>query len=241
MSKSSSAPTVRYFPTTQWTQVLSVIQNGDGPASAAALTDFCQRYRPAVYHFFRRHGCDHECADDYTQEFFASRILKQWDCREGFLHKAQRSGQRQFRSFLCHVLWRFLQDEWKSQHARRSGRTRIHLPLEGLDLSDDEPQTFQKFGCAFDRVFALEIIQKAADRSQHSKQLQAHLRGEVLQAEAARELGLSEEAFKQSFRRFRKRLAADLWDEVSQLVGPDEAEIRAEIRYLMSLFDEGAA
>ena len=43
---------------------------------------------------------------------------------------------------------------------------------------------------------------------------------------------------KQAFHRFRERLARDLWEEVGKLVGPDEADIRAEIAYLMSLFAE---
>jgi hypothetical protein len=31
-------------------------------------------------------------------------------------------------------------------------------------------------------------------------------------------------------------LARDLWDEVSRMSGPNEVEVREEIRYLMSLF-----
>ena len=102
-------------------------------------------------------------------------------------------------------------------------------------------ETFEQFGHDFDQVFALEILRKAAQRSKHSDYLENHLRGQISQREAAQALGISENAFKAAFSRFRERLACDLWDEVAKLVGPDEMDIRAEIRYLMSLFAESPA
>jgi DNA-directed RNA polymerase specialized sigma24 family protein len=231
------------FPTTQWTQVIGVIQKGDSEAAWSALVEFCERYRSAIHNFFRRRGYSHEEAEDHTQTFFASRILEPWNKRGGFLHKAQRNEQTRFRSFLCHILWRFLQDEWKKQTSVRAGRGASHVPLDGLELADgpSKGDVFRKFGREFDRVFAMEILRKAAERSRHSKYLLAHLRGEISQAEAAQQLGLTANAFKQAYHRFRLRLARDLWEEVGKLAGPDEREIRAEIAYLMSLFDESDA
>jgi DNA-directed RNA polymerase specialized sigma24 family protein len=226
------------FPTTQWTQLIGVIQQGDDQTAWKALAQFCELYRPAIRNFFRRRGCSPEEADDHTQAFFASRILQGWDQREGFLHTAQRGGSARFRSFLAHVLWRFLQDEWKKRTTQKAGAGVVHVPLEGLELADDrsEGEAFGSFGREFDRLFALEIIRKAAERSRHSKHLLTHLRGELTQEEAARELGLTPNAFKQAYHRFRQRLALDLWEEVARLAGPDEKEVRAEIEYLMSLF-----
>jgi hypothetical protein len=118
--------------------------------------------------------------------------------------------------------------------------------VEKISLSDpDFPVeeicgvSYETFGRDFDRELALEIIRKAAAHSRHSKYHEAHLRGEMTQAEAARELGMKENAFKVAHHRFRERLSRDIWAEVSKLVGPDEAEVRAEIAYLMSLFAEG--
>jgi RNA polymerase sigma factor (sigma-70 family) len=240
MSNSESAPPSGFFPTTQWTQVIETMQKGDDQAASAALSEFCEQYRPAVYHFFCRHGCNHERAEDFTQEFFASRILRQWDHREGFVHAAQRIEGGKFRSFLCQVLWRFLQDAWKRERTARAGGSTPHVPLEELDFAveDADPEAFKRFGQDFDRVFALEVIRKAAARSRHSRYLEAHLRGEMSQQEAAKALGLSENAFKQAYHRFRERLAHALWEEVSRLVGPDETEIRAEIEYLIGLSAE---
>jgi len=228
------------FPVTQWTQVITVIQQGDQASAWTALEDFCQRYRPAIRNFFLRRGCSPEQAEDYTQAFFASRIVARWETRDGFLHVAQRAACGKFRSFLAHVLWRFLQDEWKKENSARAGGGARPLPLENAELLA-APGSLDEFGREFDRTFSLELIRKAAARSEHSRHLQAHLRGEMSQQQAARELGLSENAFKQAYHRFRERLARDLWDEVSQLVGPAEQDIRAEIAYLVSLFGDPRA
>ena len=238
MNDLKEEPPASCFPTTQWTRIIETIQEGAHEKASAALEEFCTSYRSAIYKFFRRRRCTHEQAEDYTHEFFRSRIFMHWDDRDGFLHQAQRSGRGKFRSVLCHVLWRFLQDEWKQQLSARAGGALPHVPLEGLDLADTNPgqQDFAKFGSEFDRVFALEMIQKAAERSKHSQYLLAHFRGEMSQQEAAKELGLSENAFKQAYHRFRLRLGQDLWEEVVNLVGPDEQEVRAELEYLISLF-----
>ena len=93
-----------------------------------------------------------------------------------------------------------------------------------------------RFGQEFDRAIALEIFQKAAGSSTHSKYLLAHFRNEMTQAEAAEALRINENAFKQSFARFRKSFPRNLRDEVKKLVGPEESEIDAEIKHLISIF-----
>ncbi len=237
----STAP--QCFPTTQWTLVLNVIQRDDGAAATDALGTFCERYRQAIRNFFLRKGVKPDRAEDYTQLFFTEKILKRWNGRDGFLHTARRIESCRFRSFLSHVLWRFLQDQWGKERAITTGGQAAHVSLSDPELHLDEtiPGTYEVFGREFDRELALEIIRKAAARSRHSKYHEAHLRGEMTQAEAARELGMQENAFKVAHHRFRERLARDLWAEVSRLVGPDEAEVRAEIAYLMSLFAEGGS
>lgn len=232
------------YPTTQWTQLIEVIQKGDGELASAALGEFCVRYRPAIYNFFRRHAkCSHEHAEDYTQNFFSKRILEKWNDRAGFLHKAERRENAKFRSFLANVLWKFLMDEWKKGAAQAAGGDIPHATLDGLDLPDtqDEASAFSRFGRQLDSELALELIKKSAARFKHSEWLEAHLRGDISQKEAAEKLGLSENAFKQAYSRFRERLAVSLWEEVAKLAGPDEEEIRTEIRYLMSLFAESRA
>jgi|SRR5436190_3020118 RNA polymerase sigma-70 factor (ECF subfamily) len=229
-----------YFPTTQWTEIIGPIQSGERETAWAALNDFCECYRMSVHNFFRRHGCDPDQADELTQDFFLKRILKPWDNRGGFLHVADRA-RGTFRKFLAHVLWLFLKERWTAQRALRAGGAVVRIPLEELAPADElaDGEAFKKFGSRFDRIFAEDLIQRAADRSKHSQHLLAHFRREMPQAQAARELGLSEDAFKLAYDRFKKRLAVDLAAEAAKIAGPDENEIRAEICYLMSLF-EGA-
>lgn len=220
--------------------ILAVIQKGDNVAALDALNRFCERYRPAIRNFFLRRGFPMERAEDYTQTFFASRVHEKWDARDGFLHTAERRGTTKFRAFLCQVLWRFLQDKRREERAVTTGGQAKHISLSDPEIRIEEicGESFEGFGREFDRVLAVEIIQKAACRSKHSRYHEACLRGEMSHAEAAKELGMQENAFKQAHHRFRERLARDIWEEVSKLAGPDEAEVRAEIRYLMSLFAE---
>jgi len=231
------------FVTTQWTQVINVIQQGNDDAAWRALVEFCERYRPAICNFFCRRGCSPGDAEDLAQAFFTSRIIEKWDQRDTFLHAAKRGPQMRFRSFLCHVLWCFLHDHWKTRTTQKAGGGACHIPLEDLEASTEgaDGESFKNFGREFDRAFARELLLKAAGRSKHSRHLVAHLRQEISQEEAAQQLGLSVGAFKQAYHRFRQRLALDLHEEVANLAGPDEEEIRAELKYLMSLFAEQIA
>jgi len=231
------------FPTTQWTQIIAVIQQGDEDSAWNALAGFCQRYRPAIVRFFQRRGLPPELAEEYTQGFFTQRILLPQQERKGFLFAAEKQDGRKFRSFLSWTLWNFLNDQRRLMLSEKAGGKAPHIPLDDFwpieEASDHKVDA--RFGRDFDRAFALELIQKATERSKHSEYFEKHLRGEISQQAAAEILGVTENAFKQAFHRFRKRLAQGLWDEVVQLVGPNEDDIREEIRYLMSLFAEASA
>ena len=222
------------FPVTQWTSIIEVIQKGDDEVAWKALGDFCESYRRAVYNFFRRRNVSHEDAEEYTQEFFLTRIHKRWDVREGFLFKAHRTHKGKFRCFLSTALRRFLIDKW-----RESGRmpSEVGDPdsiLATLELARDEESV--GFEHQLDREVALETIRKAAGRSTHSAYHLAHFRGAMTQAEAAKELRITENAFKQSYARFRESFPHNLREEVKKLVGPEKGEVEAEIKHLMAAF-----
>ena len=230
------------FPTTDWTAVIGVVQRGDDDAAWTALTQFCERYRPAIYGFFLRRGCGHERAEDYTQEFFRTRILRRWEVRKGFLFVAERQGGRHFRSFLCCVLWWFLKEQWKAESAQRAGEDAIHVPVEELErlVEGAEDAAFAVIRAELDREIAFELFRRAAGTSTRSKYLLEHFQDKISQADAAKELGLTENAFKQAYHRFRESFRDELQKEVAKLVGPDPEEIKGEIRYLMSLFAESS-
>ena len=242
MIDDGAQPSSGLFPATQWTQVIEVIQQGADEAAWAALGEFCEQYRPAIYGFFRRRGCTHEQAEEYTQEFFLTRIHARWDAGEGFLFKAKRDQRRRFRAFLCHVLWAFLKDQWKAGQALKAGGRTTHVPLDGFEFPDveGESRALAEISTDLDRAVGLEILKKAAGDSTRSKYLLQHFQGTLSQAEAAAELGMKENAFKQAYDRFKKSLRANLRQEVSKLVGPDPKDIDDEIRYLMSVFARSA-
>jgi len=221
------------FPPTQWTKILTVIQLGDADEAWKALEMFCQSYRPAIVNFFQRRGCSPADAEEFTQEFFLTRIHERWDVQEGFLFKAGRSEKSKFRCFLSTALRRFLVDQWRKKNR--------HLPDLGLDPLESNAQLPSDINAETiyrecDRAVAVQTIQKAIDRTNASKLHIAHFQNQISQRDAALAMDISEDAFKQSYRRFRERLAKELWEEVSQQVGPDKSEIEAEIKYLMSLF-----
>jgi len=86
---------------TQWTQVIEVIQNGDGSAAERALHEFCGHYRTVIVSFFCQRNWSPEQAEDLTHDFFASRIITRIDGRDGFLHRARRGETGSFRKFLA--------------------------------------------------------------------------------------------------------------------------------------------
>jgi len=239
MSDPKPSPDPGYFPQTQWTRIVRVIQQGRTDAAWRALSDFCEDYRPAIVNFFCRHGCDSEQAQELTQEFFLKRILRPWEDRAGFLQVVDRAKGR-FRAFLAHVLWLFLTDHWRSRgRGLTDGKPRL-ISLEQLAPRDDAPDgaAFETFGRELDRPVAEQILQRAATRSKGSAQMVAHFRRQLTQAEAARQLGQSSAAFKVAYDRFKKRFAAEIAKQAAKLAGPDPDAIRAEIRYLMSLFED---
>jgi RNA polymerase sigma factor (sigma-70 family) len=239
MSDTKSTQASNCFPTTQWTLIIEVIQKGDEDAAWKALEDFCEHYRPAIFNFFKRRGRNHADAEEFTQEFFLTRIHRHWDIRKGFLFRAERDERSKFRCFLGAILRRFLIDKWRETQRRPPEAQTNPESQDPLELAVDPNPN--RFGRQFDREVALEIFQKAAGQSTRSKYLLAHFRGDLSQADAARELGVSEEAFKQAYHRFRQNFPRDLRKEVSKLVGTGDGEIDAEIKYLMSLFANAGA
>lgn len=155
----------------------------------------------------------------------------------GFIYLVERKEGRRFRTFLWHALKCFLDDSTRGELAQRRGGKVPHCSVEELEEAGHElgSDKDERFGRDLDLSFALRVLDMALERFEHSKQLEAHLRGRISQRQAAEQLGISEEAFRASFHRFRKRVAECFRLEVMKTVGPEESEIKAEIRYLMSL------
>jgi len=226
------------FTTTKWTLVIQVIQQGDNEAAVRALQEFCLQYRAPIYGFIRRRGYGHERAEDLVHDFVRSRLLQNSMEADSFVHRAQRQ-QGRFRSFLSHVLIRFLQDQARADGALSAGGKADHVSTEVLSESGQTlPGTVEADGGRqFDLEFARTIIALATQQLKHSAHHLAVLMGKKQQAEVAHELGMSEPTFRVNHLRFRQRFGAAIREEIKKVVGEDENEVNEEIRYLMSLFE----
>lgn len=223
-------------PSTMWTQVIEVIQNGDPSAAARALEAFCRSYHPVIVSFFGQRGCTPEDAEDYAQEFFSSSILDPLEARKSLIHRADRQRNGRFRPYLFQALRNFYVEKLRQRLRQRTGGAAQHVTVEDQELSEDG-EAARRMERRFDRTLALEVIQRAASQATRSRQFLACLRGEMSQREAAQQLDLTEGAFKVAYHRFRRDFPQKLRDEVAKLVvETDPAAVEEEIRYLMDLF-----
>jgi RNA polymerase sigma factor (sigma-70 family) len=226
------------FVTTQWTQVLQA--RGDSPAAKAALSDLCGAYYAPVFAFIRRMTRDEESARDLAQEFFA-RLL----ARHGLDTVDQEKGR--FRSFLLGAVKHFLADVHDREHRLKRGGGKSFESLEsgtdtspGLQVPDDKVRGPDR---EFDRKWALTLLDRAllslakahGGNSKQFEVLKPWLTGDaenLRQAEAARALGLNENAVKVAIHRLRRRFREAIKTEISQTV-TDPSHVNEELRHLL--------
>jgi RNA polymerase sigma-70 factor (ECF subfamily) len=232
----------RAFPTTRWSIVLQAGGKTDTQAHAA-LESLCRRYWHPLYTFVRRQGRDHHEAEDCTQGFLAQLLAA-----DGL--QSARPDRGRFRTFLLTSLRNFLTNEWRrTQTAKRGG---------GLPSVPHAPGSIDEQFCpeprdsgltpeqAFDRTWALEIIDRAVDelRSEYETSGRARIfeslapliwgteTGEALARRAAAS-GLTVNSFTVALHRARRRLGERLRSAVAETVA-DPAEIDAELRHLIN-------
>ena len=232
------------FAPTRWTQVLRA--RGETAEARAARGELGEAYWQPVFDFIRHTGRDEDAARDLTQEFFA-RLLA-----GGGLDTVQQ-GRGRFRSFLLGAVKHFLANEYDRAQAAKRGGGQIVVSIEAgagtgptteLQIPDPAgpvPDT------VFDRQWALTLVERAvarlaADFSAEGKRaqfdaLKSWLLGEVAslsQADAARQLGLSEGAVKVAVHRLRKRFRELVRAEIAHTVS-DAGQVAEELRYLVEV------
>jgi DNA-directed RNA polymerase specialized sigma24 family protein len=236
-----------HFAPTRWTQVLAA--RGASAGAQAALGELCAGYWQPVFAFIRGEGRDDETARDLTQEFF-TRLL----ARHGL--DTVEPGRGRFRSFLLGAVKHFLADEREHARAAKRGGGRSVLSLEaGAQAATTlEPQTPDPAASApdtlFDRQWALTLVERAitalaaelaaAGKSGQFNVLKPWLLGElesVSQADAARQLGLTEGAVKVAIHRLRKRFRELVRIEIAQTVEGQDL-VPAELCYLPEVLCE---
>lgn len=229
------------FSTTHWSIVLEA--QGETPAAQRALEILCRTYWRPLYGFARRQGLTREEAQDLVQEFFA-RLLEHRNLN------AVRKEKGRLRSYLLVSLKRFLASE---QH-RASGVKRYesgpHIPLDDLlksEFADFELAETWSADRLYERHWALAVLERVLSRLESEYQAAGNAalfdqlkeflvgeRGLPTQAEIATQLGVTENAVKQAFHRFRQRYRVLLREEIAHTVA-QPGDVEGELRHLVSV------
>jgi len=231
------------FATTHWSVVLEA--QGESPAAQDALEKLCRTYWRPVYAFLRRQGVGPEEAEDITQGFFAQ-LLE----RRKFSSLRKEKGR--LRSFLLGALKYFLADEQRRATAIKRGRGQRLTPLEELraderiDMEPADPVTAEMI---YERRWALTVLEHVLSRLKDEyravgnaalfdslKQLLPDEPGSPSQADIAAQLGMTENAIRQAFYRFRQRYQSLLREEIAHTVATP-GDIEDELRHLIAVLE----
>ena len=240
------------FATTHWTLVQRT--RGESPEARAALAELCEAYWTPVFRFLRRDGRDEDAARELTQEFF-TRLLA------GSGVRSADPAHGRFRTYLLGAVKHFLADQRERDGRLKRGAGVVPQSLDapasgpsdtavGLQVPDPAAPLSDRW---FDREWALAVMDRAlrslereyasAGKTGHYQVLKTWLGGgepDRPQAEAARQLGLTEGAFKVALHRLRRRLRdlvrADLAQTLPEGTDPDE-----ELGYLIEVLADFTA
>lgn len=238
------APVRSAFAPTRWTLVLRA--RGESSAARAALSELCEAYYAPVMAFIRSGGHDEDSARELTQEFFARLLsghgLDKIDPRRG-----------RFRSFLLGAVKHFLADHYDRAHAAKRGGSVFVVSVDAGLHADTSAAiqipdpTSAASDTAFDREWAQTLVARAmtllaeeaaeGDKAAQFDTLKPWLLGELdclSQADAARQLNLSEGAVKVAIHRLRKRFRQLVKSEISHTL-PEAGQVDEEMRYLVEV------
>lgn len=228
------------FATTRWTQVLA--SRGDSALGRQALSDLCAAYYAPVVAFLRREGRDDDTARELAHEFFA-RVLE----RHSFGGADPQRGR--FRSYLLGALKHFLANRRVHELREKRGGHVAQTPL-GVETDTSpgpavaDPATPSP-DTVYDREWALNVLTHAFAVAKRDCEQSGTLRefeilkpwltGESVgrsQAEAARELGMSEGAVRVAIHRLRRRFRELVKAEIARTVA-EPHDVAEEMRYLI--------
>ena len=220
---------------------------GESPAAQEALETLCRGYWRPIYSFVRRQGARREEAEDLTQAFFAL-LLERKDL------DVVRKEKGRLRSYLLVSLKHFLANERHRAMAIKRGEGRRPIPLEELrsgERADLEPVNTLSPDRIYERRWALTVLEQVFARLKNEyraaaenarlfdclKELLAGESGQSSQAKIAGELGMTENAVKQAFHRFRQRYQLLLREEIAHTVAVP-GDIEDELRHLIGILRE---
>jgi RNA polymerase sigma factor (sigma-70 family) len=229
------------FTTTHWSVVLEA--QGESPAAQEALEKLCRIYWRPIYSFVQRQGVAPEEAEDITQGFFASLFER------GSL-SAVRKEKGRLRSYLLGALKYFLADEQRRAMAIKRGKGQRLVPLEELraenrvEMEPADPVTAKQI---YERRWASTVLERVLSllKDQYRaagntalfdslKQLLPDEPDAPSQADIAAHLGMTENAVRQAFHRFRQRYQSLLREEIAHTVATP-GDIEDELRHLIAV------
>jgi len=231
------------FATTHWSVVLEA--QSESPAAQEALEKLCRTYWRPIYAFLRRQGFGPEEAEDTTQGFFAQLLERR-------SLNAVRKEKGRLRSYLLGALKYFLADEQRRAMAIKRGKRQRIIPLEDLraderiEMEPADPVTAEMI---YERRWALTVLEQVLHRLKNEyraagnaalfdslKQLLPDEPGAPSQAETAAQLGMTENAVRQAFYRFRQRYQSLLREEIAHTVATP-GDIEDELRHLIAVVE----
>jgi DNA-directed RNA polymerase specialized sigma24 family protein len=226
----------RQFAPTRWTLVVRA--QGETSEARVALAELCECYYKPVLHFLRCRQSSQDSAEELAQAFFA-RILARGNIGDADPQRGR------FRSYLLGALKHFLADRQDQASTLRRGGGILHAPIsDAMQVPDRSAPPDNTY---FDRSWALAIVERSLHsvalefrdegREKQFAVLKAWLIGDVdpsRQADAARELGISEGAVKVAIHRLRKRFREATRREIAQTVD-DATEVEPELKYLVEV------
>ena len=157
MSKSETDSGPSHFRTTAWS-VVAGAQEVNGESREKCLAALCHNYWKPIYYYMRRRRLSHNDALDYTQEYFATFLEK------NFVAAADRERGR-FRTFVLVTVNRFLSKQL-AKRSRLEAKFNIILPTDSgtyetilPELADGETAEDD-----FNRRWALSLIESTLAR-----------------------------------------------------------------------------
>ncbi len=230
------------FGTTLW-GVVTDAADSESPHALASLESLCRTYWFPLYAYVRRRGHSPEDAKDLTQGFFAQLLEKKQLARVD-----RRKGK--FRSWLLGVMNHHLAHEWEKDQAQKRGGGQRLISWDD-ELADRryraEPQAASSPEKAFDRGWALTVLQQARERLRSEyeesgreavyRELKPFISADedaISGLEAAARLNMSESGVKTAVHRLRRRYHELVREEIGQTV-THAGEIDEEIRYLLAV------
>src|SRR4029077_15609661 len=215
------------------------------PAAQEALEKLCRTYWRPIFAFLRRQGFRPEEAEDITQGFFAQLLERR-------KFSALRKEKGRLRSYLLGALKYFVADEQRRAMAIKRGKGQRLILLDEwgaepqIEIEPTDPVTAEMI---YERRWALTVLERVLSRLKNEyrtagnatlfdslKELLPDEPGSPSQAAIAGRLGMTENAVRQAFYRFRQRYQSLLRDEIANTVATP-GDIEDELHHLIPVLE----